>query len=323
VRRATKHPGLHDVHGRELPGRIIDVAGCETYVAEGGSGPPVFLIHGWGDTADCWRRAVPPLARGHRVLAVDVPPFGRSGQPPLTTGQGLIDFYQGFFPDLFRALGVREAAVVGHSLGGAIALHIALDHPELAARLALVAPAGLGNAPPRWWHAVAGTYVPWPALLGIPTPFSRLAVRAGVRSFLGQRLFYDPRRLRDAVDHLVDLHGGRRELAALLANGRALMEGYTGKLLDRVRRELDRPVLIVWGAADGLVPASHAEAFAAAVPRAEVHVLEHCGHYPQIERPTLFNRLLAGFLAEPLPHAASPAGGQDAASAGAPLLPLR
>ena len=82
-----RHPGLFDASGMQLAGRLLDVAGCETYVVDApaqspSSLPPVVLLHGYGDTADAWRRVVPPLARRRRVIAIDVPPFGRSGDPP-------------------------------------------------------------------------------------------------------------------------------------------------------------------------------------------------------------------------------------------------
>jgi pimeloyl-ACP methyl ester carboxylesterase len=286
---------------------MIEVAGCETYVVDSGSGPPVVLLHGWGDTADCWRRVVPQLLPDHRVVAVDIPPLGRSRTPLLRDGNDLIDFYDEFFPELFRRLDLRRAIVIGHSLGGAIALHLALEDSDAVERILLVAPAGLGDTAPWWWHVIGGTYLRWTALLRVPSPASRPLVRAGVRAFLRRRLFHDPRRLQDEVEHLVDLHGGRRELSALLAAGRALMRGYTGTLLERAKRELDCPVTMVWGSSDGLVTPEHAYGFARAVPHARVHVLEHCGHYPQIELSSRFNALVSEFLSDPDAHRKRPA----------------
>src|SRR5438132_3016962 len=121
VSQRLRHPGLHDARGRELPHRLLDVMGVPTYAVDAGEGPPVLLIHGYGDTADGWRRVVPGLLdSGHRVIAIDIPPFGRSGGDPRT--RKLIDFYKPFFPELLQRLEVDRTTVIGHSLGGAIAL---------------------------------------------------------------------------------------------------------------------------------------------------------------------------------------------------------
>jgi pimeloyl-ACP methyl ester carboxylesterase len=286
--RSPRHPGLHDARGRELPHRLLDVCGVDAYAVDAGEGPPVLLVHGYGDTADGWRRVVPGLLEEHRVIAIDVPPFGRSGDPraPL-----LIDFYKDFFPELLDRLEVRRATVIGHSLGGAIALHLALARPELIARLGLVAPAGLGKAPPWWWHAIAGYDVAWKTALSVPSPLTPVLIREGMRRFLNMRLFHDPRQMRETIDHLVSMHGSRQSFDRLLAAGRCCIESYTGTLLED-SRTLDVPMFMVWGRHDGLVPSKHAEDFGRAHSDAHVHVFEDCGHYPHIELPTRFNRLL-------------------------------
>src|SRR3954452_133825 len=105
MRRRPQHPGLHDAGGRQIPHRLIDVRGVPTFLYDAGDGPPVVLIHGYGDTADGWRRVAPGLIRsGHRVIALDVPPFGRSGEP---AERRLLDFYKLYFPELLDRLGIE------------------------------------------------------------------------------------------------------------------------------------------------------------------------------------------------------------------------
>jgi pimeloyl-ACP methyl ester carboxylesterase len=295
-----RHPGLFDASGVQLAGRLRDIGGCETYVVDAPAGtasplPPVLLLHGYGDTADCWRRVVPPLARHRRVIAIDVPPFGRSGDPPARFRDDLIGCYEEFFPALFEELELGRAAVVGHSLGGAMALTLALEDPERVERLALIAPAGLGDQAPWWWHAISGRWVNWSALLRLPNPVARPAVRAALKGFLEERLVHDRRAMGELIDHFVHLHGGPRELKHLIDAGRALMAGYTGTLLSR-SAELRCPVLVMWGGEDRLTPAAHADAFAQVVPHAQIRVLERCGHYPQLELPTRVTRLVSDFL---------------------------
>jgi pimeloyl-ACP methyl ester carboxylesterase len=291
--RNPRHPGLHDSKGRELPHRLIDVGGVGTYVVDAGEGPPVVLVHGYGDTADGWRRVVPGLLSAHRVIAVDVPPFGRSGDPQAPV---LLDFYRGFFPELFDRLEIERATVMGHSLGGAISLHLSLQRPDLVERLGLVAPAGLGKAPPWWWHLIAGYEVAWKTALSIPSPVTGPLIRQGMTRFLDWRLFHDPRQMRETIDHLVSLHGSRRSFDRLLAAGRCCIDSYTGTLLeDSVAIRV--PLFMVWGEHDGLVPSKHAYEFGRVHPGAHVHVFEECGHYPHIELPSRFNRLLHEWFA--------------------------
>ena len=299
--RAPRHPGLHDASGAPVPSRVLEIAGCETYVAEGGSGPPVLLLHGFADTADCWRRIVPGLLRNHRVVAIDIPPFGRSGRPPLRDGRELVDYYPEFFPALAAALDLGAAIRVGPSLGGAIALSLALDHPEQVDSLVLISPAGLGDRAPWWWHAIAGRYLNWAALLRLPNPLASQAIRAGMRGFLEERLVYDRRRLGGVIDHFVDLYGGRREFEELIAAGRSLIPGYDGRLIARAA-ELQHPVTLIWGREDRLAAVQHADTFSAVVPHARIHVLDRCGHYPQIELPARINTLIDEFLAYASPE---------------------
>jgi pimeloyl-ACP methyl ester carboxylesterase len=284
---------LHDAKGNELPQRLIEIAGVNTYVTDAGEGPPVLLIHGYGDTADGWRRVVPGLLKDHRVVALDMPPFGRSDAPP--KGK-LLDFYAEFFPTFLDEVELERTTVIGHSLGGAVSLRLAVENPDRVERLGLVAPAGLGNAPPWWWHALTARAL-WQGALAIPSPFTNPLVRQGLKTFLALRLFADANRLGREVHHLVDMHGTRQDLTKLLAAGHACIDSYTGRLLEE-SAALDIPLWMLWGRQDGLVPSVHARAFARVHPDAKVHVLDDCGHYPHIELPQRFNTLLRRWLDE-------------------------
>lgn len=276
------------------------MAGCETYVVDAPARnpsplPPVVLLHGYGDTADCWRRVLPALLRHRRVIAIDTPPFGRSSGPPPEHAGNLVECYEQFFPALFDELGIGRATLVGHSMGGAMALTFALEQPERVERLVLIAPAGLADHAPWWWHAISGRWINWPVLLKLPNPVARPAVKAALRNFLEDRLVHDTRAMGEVIDHFVQLHGGPRELRHLIDTGRALMAGYTGTLLAG-SAELEAPTLMLWGREDRLAPAEHAEAFGQTVPHAQVEVLANCGHYPQLELPARVTTALRDFL---------------------------
>jgi pimeloyl-ACP methyl ester carboxylesterase len=302
---------------------VIDVDGVETHVVDAGSGPPVLLLHGFADTCDGWRRVVPRLLVHHRVVAIDIPPFGRSQMPELRDGRTLIDFYGEYFPRLFEELEIERATVIGHSLGGAIALSIALEQPQIVERLCLIAPAGLGNKAPWWWQALAGRPVNWMALLKLPNPIAAQAIRTAMRGFLEERLMFDNRGMDDAIENFLSLYGGRRELERLLSAGRALIPGYKGDLLQRSRR-LACPVTVIWGRHDRLAAVEHAASFAAAVPQASVHLLERCGHYPQIELPAQVNEIIEEALGDDRKAPVVSLGRAASASPGArrPSAPL-
>jgi pimeloyl-ACP methyl ester carboxylesterase len=304
MRERARHPGLHDASGNTLPHRLVDVDGVATYVVDAGEGPPILLVHGYGDTADGWRRVVPGLLRDHRVIAVDVPPFGRSDE---VRRPALMDFYKEFFPALFERLELDRATVIGHSLGGAISLHLSLERPDLVERLGLVAPAGLGKSPPWWWYLLTGYGPVYKTALSVPTPFTGRVIREGMKRFLDVRLFHEPTHLKQDIEHLVELHSSRRDFDRLLAAGRCCIQSYTGTLLED-SAAIEVPKLMIWGRHDGLVPSDHARAFERLHPEAHVHVLDDCGHYPQIEFPSKFNALLRTWIDETSP-APEPARG--------------
>ena len=126
-----------------LPDLYIDVNGVRTrYRQAGGDGPPVILIHGLGASAEIWSANISALASRHRVFVPDLPGFGLTVKPEwMDYGPGA---YSRFVRDFMAALGIGRAALVGHSLGGGVALRVILDDPRRVDRLILVSSAGLG-----------------------------------------------------------------------------------------------------------------------------------------------------------------------------------
>src|SRR5688500_16261649 len=123
-----------------LPLQHVEVDGIDVaYVDSGGDGPPIVLVHGLSSSIGFWEYQVPTLARTHRVLALDLPGYGASGRPDAPcTPPWYADLVAGFMD----AVGVPSAVVMGHSMGGQIALTLALDHPGRVEALVLSAPAG-------------------------------------------------------------------------------------------------------------------------------------------------------------------------------------
>src|SRR3990172_11255761 len=118
------------------PGTFVDVDGVRVHYVEAGRGEPVVLVHGWNGSTFSFRHTIPELARTHRVVALDLLGFGYSERPP--RGDYSVTAQVRLVAGLMDRLGIPRAAVVGHSMGGGIAMHLALSHPERVSRLVLV-----------------------------------------------------------------------------------------------------------------------------------------------------------------------------------------
>lgn len=275
------------------PDRDIDVNGSRTrFLRAGGDGPPVVLIHGLGASAEIWSANIGALAARHRVFAPDLPGFGKTAMPP-----GM-DFspaaYSRFVRDFMTALGIGRAALVGHSLGGGVALRVTLDEPGRVDRLVLASSAGLGpdvSLPLRIASLPFFDRVFWRPPLPVFTRFLR-------------RLVYDPAAISPEFARLYyDMFFQPGAVRAFTAVLRAVVtiRGARPGILEPIREGLGTiaaPVLILWGRRDRILPVGQAIEAAGRIPGARLHIFERCGHMPNIEYPAEFNRLVLEFLDE-------------------------
>lgn len=227
-----------------------------------GSGPPVVLLHGLSGSRRWWRFTAPELARRYTVHIPELVGFGssrRARRQPDMREMAVV------LAEWLAILGIEAPRVVGHSMGGQIALHLAVEHlaPE---RLALVCASGL----PRSWTVRRGAEL----LAGALPP------RAwGAPSFM-------PVIATDA------LRAGPR---ALLRAAWHLLSDDVTPLLPQIRC----PTLVIWGELDPLLPLAHGRTMAAAIPGARLVVLRDAAHNPMADRPVEFNRVLLDFLDAP------------------------
>ena len=256
------------------------VDGIRLHVTEAGEGPALVLLHGLSATHYNWEHTIPAFADRWRVIAPDLPGHGRSAKPdaPYT-----IDFYAGVIRSLGRTLGIREAVVMGNSLGGQIAVELALAYPAWTRALVLAAPAGGFSSPLRAFGWVIGAAAK-PGLLRALLPRS-----------LG-RCFYDRscpgyearrRLLAERLEHEDYPHFARavaRSVAGALAAG------------NQPIARLTQPTLLVWGENDSIVALSGSRRLVQALPHARLHVLPRCGHLPMLEHAEHFNRIVGEFL---------------------------
>ena len=280
----------------------LQLGSLRVHHTHGGRGSPVLFIHGLGSSGYMeWRFNLEEAAGRHRVFAPDLPGFGRSEKPRARYG---IPYFTRFIEQYMEERGLRSAAVVGASLGGRIALELALESPRLVRKLVLVNALGLGRPTvhvsyglvtiPRLGEAMMN--VAREALRWAPArTIRRVAARyAGATSDL-------TRTMDDAyLDNLRELYAAEGYHNAYLSTVRSLvtpkaMFGGQHDMTTRLK-ELKVPVQLIWGADDPLFPVAHAARAHSLIERSRLTVIEGAGHTPQAERPEEFNRVLHDFL---------------------------
>ncbi len=264
--------------------------------AEAGEGPVLLLIHGMGGTFENWQEVIEPLAKHHTVIAPDLPGHGVSAPG---SGDYSLGALAAGLRDLLVALNHERATLVGHSLGGGIAMQFAYQFPEMVERLVLVSSGGLGPevSPVLRAAALPGADLFISATAGIGHRVGS-AVGRGL-SAVGLRPNADVAEVARGYGSLSD--PVRR--AAFLGTVRAVI-GTGGQRIhagDRLYLAEAVPVLILWGARDPIIPAHHGEDAHRQLPGSRLEIFDDVGHLPQLEAPLHFVTTLESFLAETKP----------------------
>jgi pimeloyl-ACP methyl ester carboxylesterase len=271
-----------------------EIAGSQAHWLAAGSGEPVLLVHGLGNNALVWRRVMGGLARGHHVVAPDLPGFGHSS--PVQTRDPLATYAE-FVAELIRRIGRGvPAALVGNSTGGAVALRVALTRPELVSRLVLVDPAGVGQGVPSWWRLVR--FEPLVrALSAVPLALTPRPVLEWVIGQAYRRMtFAEPAHASDRSVRLFAAGLNSRErIHRFLRNAHDVVDAFE-RDVQSLERPLPVPVLAVWGREDRLVPLHDALVLLERIGGLEVRIIDGCGHSPQLERPEAFLDAVGEFL---------------------------
>jgi len=272
--------------------RNVEVDGLPIRYLEAGTGPPLVLLHGAGDNSLDWQWVMPALAATHRVFAPDLPGSPDSARPAADYSPA---FFERFVAAFVDALDIGRATFVGNSLGGLIALRLALSEPERAGALVLVDSAGLGRA-----VNPAFTSVNVPGLGEAALPFWRTPVGAYQRAWGRTALLFahPPGSVpREWVAEQCRLALSPGYLEAHLAVLRTQV-GFGGQrevLVDQLPL-LEIPTLVVWGAGDRVFPESQARVAAARLQEGSLAVVPDCGHMPHVECPDRFLAALDDFL---------------------------
>lgn len=276
-----------DLHGHQVVCRIM------------GSGPPVVLVHGMVNSSRHWRAVAERLAEHHTVIAPDLVGHGDSATP---RGDYSLGAHASVIRDLLSILGIRRASIVGHSLGGGIAMVFFWQFPERVERLALISSGGLGpevspllrSAAVPGARALLGAVANRRVIDGLDAGGARLRERG---SGLGVQLQAIARAMRPLQT------AGARD--AFLQTLRAVIDpqGQRVSANDRLYLLRDVPTLVVWGERDRTIPIAHGRAAHAAIPGSRFVSLPRAAHFPHLEDPAGLADALDDFLRSTEPAA--------------------
>jgi pimeloyl-ACP methyl ester carboxylesterase len=283
----------------------------------GTSGPVLLLLHGLLGSGASFGPALDELARTHRVVAPDLLGHGASEKP---SGDYSLGALATLARDLLVVLGVESATVVGHSLGGGVAMQLAYQFPASVERLVLVDSGGLGRNVSPALRAVALPGAEWV----LPAVFNPYAARAAARVLRPlQRI--TPPALAQVVAGLATLaDADARSAFVLTARSVIDVGGQRVSATDRLYLTAALPLLLVWGGRDPVIPVAHGETLHGQLPGSTLVVFDRAGHFPQVEDPGRFAAVVGEFVrtTTAAPPAARDAAWAAALRAGSVQLPL-
>lgn len=268
--------------------RNINVA----YIDEGSGSQTILLIHGLGTYAKGWIKNIAALAEYNRVIAVDLPGYGKSDKGYY---KYTMDFYAQIITELMDKLDINKAIVVGHSMGGQIAITMALDYSDQVEKLILISPAG--------FERFTDGEGDW--LIGVMTPdlVKDTPIRA-IDTNLRYTFYETPQEAEFLITERIQLRGALdfdRYCYAVSKNVQAMIDGYVYDRLDQI----SQPTLILWGENDELIPNRFlhagwtkdiAKIGEKEIPNNKTILFSKCGHFVQFEKPEETNQAIIEFI---------------------------
>jgi pimeloyl-ACP methyl ester carboxylesterase len=262
-----------------------------------GWGPVVLLIHGITGSSQTWEDVIPFLSERHTVVAPDLLGHGDSAKP---RGDYSLGAYASGLRDLMQAVGHERATVVGHSLGGGVAMQMAYQFPEMVERLVLVSSGGLGREVNVFLRAATLPGSEWVLpLLASGGVVSAGGTIGGFLRSLGMRSGPD---LEEMWRGFASLHDAEAR-QAFIHTLRGIVDpgGQRVSARDRLYLAQEVPTLLMWGERDPIIPVEHAYTAADEIPASRLEVLPDAGHFPYRDDPRRFAATLSEFIEETEP----------------------
>lgn len=272
----------------------VKVGSIQTRYWADGKGSPVVLIHGLGGSATGWLNTFGPLCAEHRVYAVDLIGHGRTGRP--TNARHKFSDLADFVCEFMSTLGIDRAHVMGHSMGGAVALQFVIAYPARVQKLILADSGGLGRE--------AAFFLRLMAIPALGELLCKLTYTTDVKKFARQvrASAFDASNISDElienihqVEQSPNQYKTTLKILRMGADWLGQKAGFYKPILEQLPT-ITSPTLLIWGRQDSLVPVEHGERAAKRLPNAKLEVIEKCGHTPMFEQPAVFNHLVLDFL---------------------------
>ncbi|MFN2566331.1 MAG: alpha/beta fold hydrolase [Gemmatimonadaceae bacterium] len=271
-----------------MRGEFIDLGGTRLYYyAAGtrGAGEPVVLIHGFPTSGHLWSEVVPLVPPGHRVVVVDLLGYGRSDRPRV--GRVGLAAHADRTVQLFDALGIHRACVVGHDIGGGVAQSMAVRYPDRVSRLCLIDSVAFDGWPGREVRLARSVL---PVARHLPPAWLLPVVRGGLL-----RGYADHERGAHSVAHYVRPFSGPEGRDALVRHLLELDAADTVGLAPRLK-DVAQPTAIVWGEHDPFLPVSIGRRLRDTIPSSTLDVIPGARHFTPEEAPSRIGDALADLL---------------------------
>ena len=251
----------------------------------------VLLIHGLAGSSKTWDAVMPLLAERYDVIAPDLLGHGESAKP---SGDYSLGAFASGLRDFLAVLNVPRVTIIGHSFGGGVAMQLAYQHPELLDRLVLVGSGGLGREVSWLLRLLTLPGFEYVMPLGFPKPAVEVGTNVG--RVLGRRGIRSER-LGEMWRAYASLAGAPNR-TAFVRTMRGVIEpgGQTVNASDRLYLAARVPTMLVWGDRDAIIPVCHAHAAHDAIEGSRLEIMEGMGHFPHVEDPERFTRVLTDFL---------------------------
>jgi pimeloyl-ACP methyl ester carboxylesterase len=277
--------------------RTVRIHGHDVSYRMAGKGPTILLVHGIAGSSTTWKAVMPALAEHYTVIAPDLLGHGQSAKP---RGDYSLGAYASGIRDLLTVLEKERVTLVGHSLGGGVAMQFAYQFPERAERLVLVASGGLGKEVSPLLKAVTLPGAEYVLPLLLHPRIREVAEWPGaVAGRVGWRPSDSLAEVWRSYTTLTDRHGQM----AFVHTVRSVIDvaGQRVSAHDRLYLAEAVPTLIVWGDCDRIIPVAHAYRAAEAIPGARLEIIEGAGHFLPWRNADRFLAILEDFLKSTTP----------------------